>query len=78
MAFQKKLPTSVSGVKDFAKGSGRFAMVGVMLLLGLGILAFVIPYLKRIPLVGGLVGQGQAMIPGQAAGTRTDQWGRRA
>lgn len=78
MAFQKKLPTSASGAKEFVKGSGRTAVWVVMILFGLGILGFAMPYLKRIPIAGGLLSSGQAMIPGQAAGSRTDQWGRRA
>lgn len=77
MAFQKKLPTSAKGVVGFAKGSGRTAVFVTMIVLGLGIFAFARPFLGRIPILGGLLNSGQAMVPGQAAtGTQTDQWGR--
>lgn len=76
MAFQKKLPTSVAGAKGFVKGSGQTAVWVVMILLGLGIFAYVLPFLKRIPLVGGLLSSGQSMVPGQASSQTVDQWGR--
>lgn len=76
MAFQKKLPTSVAGVKGFVGGSARTASFGVMVLLGLGILAFALPLLKRVPFVGGLLSSGQSMVPGQASSQTVDQWGR--
>lgn len=78
MAFQKAVPTSVAGVKGFAQGSARTATWVAMGVLGLGIFAFASPFLKRVPLVGGLVQAGESMIPGRssAAGSGVDQWGR--
>lgn len=76
MAFQKKVPTSIAGAKGFVTGSARTATFGAMLLLGLGLLAFVLPYLKRVPLLGGILGAGQAMVPGQSSQMTVDQWGR--
>lgn len=76
MAFEKKLPTSAKGAMGFARGSGRTAVFVTMVVLGLGLFAFVLPYLKRVPILGGLLAQGQAVIPGQSAQMSVDQWGR--
>jgi len=76
MAFQKKLPTSAKGAVEFVKGSGRTASFAVMVVLGLGIFAFALPFLKRVPLLGGLLSSGQAMVPGQSQQMTVDQWGR--
>lgn len=76
MAFQKKLPTSVAGVKGFASGAGRTGVWVAMVLLGLGLFSFVLPYLKRVPILGGLLSSGQSMVPGQASSQTVDQWGR--
>lgn len=78
MAFQKKLPTSAKGAAEFVKGSGRTAVFVTMIVLGLGVFAFVLPWLKRIPLLGGVLEGGQKMLPGQSASMSVDQWGRRA
>jgi len=77
MAFQKKVPTSAKGAVGFVRGSGRTATWAVMIVLGLGLFAFVLPFLKRVPVLGGILGAGQAMVPGQQA-VRVDQWGRRS
>lgn len=76
MAFQKKMPTSAKGAVGFVKGSGRTAVWVAMIVLGLGIFAFALPWLKRVPVVGGLLNSGQAMLPGQSGQMSTDQWGR--
>ena len=77
MAFEKKLPTSAKGAMGFVRGSGRTATFVAMVVLGLGLFAFALPFLKRVPLLGQLMSSGQAIIPGnQSAQTSTDQWGR--
>lgn len=76
MAFQKKLPTSAKGVVGFAKGSARTGTFALMVLLGLGLLAFALPLLKRVPVLGGILSSGQAMVPGQSQQMTVDQWGR--
>lgn len=78
MAFQKKLPTSAKGAVGFVKGSGRTAVFVTMVLLGLGIFAFVRPYLGRVPVLGGLLSSGASLVPGQASSMTVDQWGRRS
>lgn len=80
MAFQKAVPTSVSGAKNFARGSGRTATWVAMGILGLGLYAFVSPFLKGVPIVGGLMRAGEGMLPGNktGGGVTTDQWGRAA
>lgn len=76
MAFQKKLPTSVAGAKGFVKGSARTASFAVMVVLGLGLFAMALPFLKRVPLLGGILSSGQSMVPGQSQQMTVDQWGR--
>lgn len=76
MAFQKAVPTSFGGAKNFVKGSARTGTWVAMALLGVGLYAFASPFLKRIPLVGGVLRSGESMIPGKAAAMSTDQWGR--
>lgn len=76
MAFQKKLPTSAKGAVGFVKGSGRTAVFVTMIVLGLGLFAFALPFLKRVPVLGGLLSSGQSIVPGQSQTMTTDQWGR--
>jgi len=76
MAFQKKLPTSAKGAVSFVRGSGRTAVWVAMIVLGLGLFAFVLPFLRRVPLLGGVLSAGTKMVPGQAGGMTVDQWGR--
>lgn len=76
MAFQKKLPTSAKGAVSFVQGSGRTAVWVAMIVLGLGLFAFVMPFLSRVPLLGPLMNQGRNTLPGASAMPTTDQWGR--
>lgn len=76
MAFQKAVPTSFGGAKGFVKGGARTATWVGMAVVGLGLYAFVSPFLKRVPLLGGVLRGGESMIPGKAGTMTVDQWGR--
>ena len=76
MAFQKAVPTSFGGLKSTAKAVPRGAMWVAVAIAGLGLYALASPFLKRVPLVGGLLRGGESMIPGKAATMTVDQWGR--
>lgn len=75
MAFTAKLPTSKSGAVGFVKRTGGTAVWIVGGLLALGVVVSILPFLKRVPVLGGLLGRGQQMLPGQQS-MQVDQWGR--
>lgn len=61
------LPTSGDDAKDSAMFTGKVAWVGLLVLVGIGLLAAIAAALKRIPGVGSVVQEGQDFVRGKSS-----------
>jgi len=73
MGFIPKAPNSAKG---FVKNTGKTAVWVVGGILALGVVAVALPYIKRVPIIGGLASKGQQLVPDQSQQMTVDQWGR--
>lgn len=76
---ERSAPTSVSAVKSGAKSSIRTSFGIMWLVLGVGLFFMALPYLSRLPIVGGLIQSGTSILPGRASqsGFAVNRYGRR-